>query len=153
MKLQRFVNVVAIVVGGGSGIGAATVRRLSAEGARVWVADLNPDDAHVVAAGVDGAMPVLVDVGSVALIDEMLRQIHSTGARPDVLVNCVGLPLPGGIHETDDHTWERSLHINLTGTFRTCRAILPSMMERGRGAVVNVASGAALVADAGFSVG
>jgi NAD(P)-dependent dehydrogenase (short-subunit alcohol dehydrogenase family) len=145
MTLRRFTDRVTVVVGGGSGIGAATARRLATEGAILRVADADLSAARGVVAGLHNAIALHVDVTDRPSVEVFAKSILSGGACVDVLVNCVGLPLPGSAGDTDPDNWDRVLSVNLTGTFNICRALLPSMLERGAGAIVNVASDAALV--------
>jgi meso-butanediol dehydrogenase/(S,S)-butanediol dehydrogenase/diacetyl reductase len=145
MSLGRFKDRVAVVVGGGSGIGAATARRLAAEGAMVRVADVNLSAARETVAGIPAAAACYVDVTDRQSVESMVRSVMAADTNVDVLVNCVGLPLAGTAADTPADVWDRVLSVNLTGTFNTCRALLPHMMARGVGAIVNVASDAALV--------
>lgn len=143
--MPRYSDRIAVVVGGGSGIGAATSRRLAAEGARVVVADVNLATARTVAAELHDASTLPVDVTDRASVAVLAAALLDAGGHVDLLVNCVGLPLPGCAHDTDPDTWDRVLQVNLTGTFNVCRVFLPAMLARGAGAIVNVASDAALV--------
>ncbi len=145
MNPGRFKDRIALIVGGGSGIGAATARRLAAEGAILRVADANLTAARDAVAGLSGAAALHVDVTDRRAVEAMARTVLADGSRVDVLVNCVGLPLSGTADDTDPDVWDRVLNVNLTGTFNVCRALLPSMLARGAGAIVNLASDAALV--------
>ena len=145
MTPGRFKDRVAVIVGGASGIGAATARRLAGEGAILRVADVNLAAARETVAGIPAAAALHVDVTDRQSVAALVRSILAADANVDVLVNCVGLPLPGAAHDTDSDAWDRVLNVNLTGTFNVCRALLPAMMTRGVGAIVNLASDAALV--------
>ncbi|WP_347271375.1 SDR family NAD(P)-dependent oxidoreductase [Rhizorhabdus histidinilytica] len=137
----RFAGRAVIVVGGASGIGAATVSRLRAEGARVWIADrVEPDGGD--------ALFIRGDITSSDDVDRAVAAVEAT-APLDVLVNCAGLPAPGTAAETDDPTWQRLIDVNLSGAFRATRAALRVMQPRRSGSIVHVASDAGLVGMAG----
>src|ERR1700727_630765 len=146
---MRFEGKIALVTGGASGIGAATVRRLAAEGARVAVADLNEEGARDVAGELDGVglrMDV-TDVDSVppAAAPERLGRI-------DVLVNNAGTDLFSFFVKTDPGLWDFVLGVNLRGVLAVTHAVLPGMQERRGGAIVNVASEAGRVGSQGSAV-
>jgi 2-hydroxycyclohexanecarboxyl-CoA dehydrogenase len=138
---MRFEGRTALVTGGASGIGAATVRRLAAEGARVAVADLNEDGAREVAAEVDGAAVVMdvLDNDSVAAgVDAATEAVGPL----DVLVNNAG----GGERglgwfvDIAPADWDFQLRLNLHSVLAVTQRVVPGMRERGRGAIVNIAS-------------
>jgi 2-hydroxycyclohexanecarboxyl-CoA dehydrogenase len=131
----------ALVTGGASGIGAATARRLAAEGARVAVADLNEQGARDVAGEIDGAA-VALDVTDNASVAAGVDAAEEAVGPLDVLVNNAG----GGergvgwfIHIPAED-WEYQLRLNLHGVLAVTQRVLPGMRERGRGTIVNVAS-------------
>ncbi len=132
---MRFEGRTALITGGGSGIGAATSRRLAAEGARVVVADVNAAAARDVAAEIDGTA-VEMNVADAASVRAAAEQ---TGPI-DILVNNAGMDIPGFFVNTNEEMWDVVLAVNLRGTLSVTRAYLPAMHERGRGAIVNVAS-------------
>lgn len=132
---MRFEGRTALVTGGGSGIGAATSRRLAAEGARVAVADVNAAAARDVAAEIDGTA-VEMDVADAASVRAAAEQ---TGPI-DILVNNAGTDIPGFFVNTNEAIWDVVIAVNLRGTLSVTRAYLPAMHERGQGAIVNVAS-------------
>ncbi len=132
---MRFEGRVALITGGGSGIGAATSRRLAAEGARVVVADINVAAARDVAAEIDGSA-VEMDVADAVSVRAAAEQ---TGPI-DILVNNAGTDIPGFFVNTNEEMWDVVIAVNLRGTLSVTRAYLPAMHERGRGAIVNVAS-------------
>jgi 3-oxoacyl-[acyl-carrier protein] reductase len=116
---------VAVVTGGASGIGAAAVDRLRADGLEVLVMDLAP--------GAD----LQVDVSRAADVASALKDVVAV----DVLVNSAGVVGPNKpLWEVADDEWERTFAVNVRGTFNTCRALVPGMRSRGWGRVVNVAS-------------
>lgn len=140
---RRFESQVALVVGGASGIGAAVVRRLAAEGARVWVADVSENSARV--AEDVGGRSLAVDVTRPDDIRAAVRILIDAHGKLDVAVVCAGIAFVGNAWETSSADWDRVLAVNLTGTFNAARAVLPYMTGAGRGALVTVASDAGLV--------
>jgi len=141
----------ALVTGGGSGIGAATCRRLAAEGARVAVTDLNADTAQAVAAELDGA-PYELDVRSTASIRAAVEAAERDLGPLDVLVNNAGYDEFGFFTRTEEAMWDRVLAVNLRGTIAVTHAVLLGMQERRRGRIVNVASEAGRVGSRGSAI-
>lgn len=138
----------AFVTGGASGIGAATARRLAAEGARVAVADLNEAGAREIAADVDGAA-VALDVADAASARAAVTTAVELLGPIDVLVNNAGTDRFAFFSNTDEDLWDFVLGVNLKGTLAVTHAVLPAMHERGGGAIVNVASEAGRVGSQG----
>lgn len=138
----------AFVTGGASGIGAATARRLAAEGARVAVADLNEAGAREIAADVDGAA-VALDVADAASARAAVTMAVELLGPIDVLVNNAGTDRFAFFSNTDEDLWDFVLGVNLKGTLAVTHAVLPAMHERGGGAIVNVASEAGRVGSQG----
>jgi NAD(P)-dependent dehydrogenase (short-subunit alcohol dehydrogenase family) len=130
---------VAVVTGGGSGIGAATARRFAADGARVAVLDRDAEGAEAVAQEVGGKAHT-VDVRDGDAVSEVVAQIMAGVGRIDVLVNNAGVGDLRPLHTVDDKLWHRLLDVNLTGTFNATRAVVPHMLAAGGGAIVNNAS-------------
>lgn len=137
----------ALVTGGASGIGAATCRRLAAEGAQVAVTDLNLEGASELAAEIDGDAYEL-DVRSTESIG---RAVEAIGAI-DVLVNNAGYDEFAFFTQTDEALWDRVLAVNLRGVIAVTHAVLPGMQERRRGRIVNTASEAGRVGSSGSAV-
>jgi 2-hydroxycyclohexanecarboxyl-CoA dehydrogenase len=135
---------VALVTGGASGIGAATARRLAAEGADVWIGDVDEAGAGEVAAEV-GARAVRLDVAD----DPGAREAIGGIGRVDVLVNNAGIDRWGFFADTEPAYWHEVIAVNLIGTMTCTQAVLPGMHQRGGGAIVNVASEAARAGSAG----
>jgi len=138
----------ALVTGGASGIGAATVRRLAAEGARVAVCDVNFERAREVAAEI-GAEAFAMDVRDAASVGEAVAKVTDALGAPTVLVNNAGTDEFGFFQNTDEALWLRVLDVNLVGVLRVTHALLPVMIERGGGRIVNVASEAGRVGSNG----
>ncbi|SCU73425.1 putative oxidoreductase, SDR family [Cupriavidus necator] len=127
-----FSGLVAVVTGGGQGIGAAIARQLTAYGATVAVWDLAPQET---------GHQWRVDVTDADSVSKACQQTLSQLGRIDILVNSAGYAGPTQPLETyDPAVWERIVHVNLVGTFHTCRAIVPAMQRTGTGRIVNIAS-------------
>jgi 2-hydroxycyclohexanecarboxyl-CoA dehydrogenase len=142
---------IALVTGGASGIGAATARRLAAEGARVAVADLNESGAREVAAEIDG-LAVRMDVADAAAARAGVARVQDALGDPDVLVNNAGTDRFAFFVNTDEVLWDLVLGVNLRGTIAVTHAVLDGMQRRGGGAIVNVASEAGRVGSQGSAV-
>ena len=145
MDDRRHQGRVAIVTGAGSGIGQAVASRLAAEGAAVVGCDVNQDGLEATAAAIreagDDAAMVAADVSSQDQVDRLVDGALERHGRADLLANVAGIMdwfLPA--HEVDDETWNRVMAVNVTGPMMLCRRILPGMLERGAGVIVNVAS-------------
>jgi 2-hydroxycyclohexanecarboxyl-CoA dehydrogenase len=148
---MRLEGKVALVTGGASGIGAATARRLAAEGARVAIGDVNEEGARSVAGEIDGVGLALdvTDTGSVrAAVAAAREQLGDI----DVLVNNAGTDLFSYFVNTDEGLWDFVLGVNLRGTLAVTHAVLGGMQERRSGSIVNVASEAGRVGSQGSAV-
>ena len=144
----RFTGRTIIVTGAGSGIGRATATRIANEGGRVIATDVVAERLDALREELDGLALETV-VGDVAATETIDALIAAAGERIDGLANVAGIMdafLPPS--EVDDATWDRVFSVNVTGPMRLTRAVLPLMIASGRGAVVNVASEAALRASA-----
>lgn len=135
---------VALVTGGGGGIGAAISRALAEAGHRVAVADLSSDAAERAAAGI-GGLAVELDVTSPDSVGEAVARVTKTLGRVEVCVNCAGWDRFRPFLETDEAFTAHVLEINLVGPIRVTRAVLGGMVEQGWGRLVNVASDAGRV--------
>lgn len=135
---------VAIVSGGGTGIGAATARLFASEGARVVVTGRRPEPIEAVAAEVDGRAVAGDTSDDEHVRDAVATAVESLGGL-DVVVANAGLGFGGATADVDDEHWQRTLDVNLTGAFRLARAAIPSLIQRGGGSIVLVSSTAALV--------
>jgi 2-hydroxycyclohexanecarboxyl-CoA dehydrogenase len=141
----------ALVTGGASGIGAATCRRLAAEGARVAVTDMNAVGAVDVAAEVNG-MSYELDVRDRDSILAAVASATDELGPIDILVNNAGYDEFGFFVNTDEAMWDRVLGVNLRGVIAVTHAVLPGMQERRRGRIVNVASEAGRVGSSGSGI-
>jgi 2-hydroxycyclohexanecarboxyl-CoA dehydrogenase len=148
---MRLEGKIALVTGGASGIGAATARRLAAEGARVAIGDLNEEGGRAVAAELDG-FSCRLDVTDTASVGAAVSAIEDALGPIDVLVNNAGTDLFSFFVKTDPGLWDFVLGVNLRGTLAVTHAVLPGMQERRCGAIVNVASEAGRVGSQGSAV-
>lgn len=140
---QRFQDRVAIVTGGGSGIGLATVKRLAAEGARVVAADLNADSAVAAAeaakaAGAPDAWGASCDVSKADQVEATVSATLERWGRLDVVVNNAGLMVFKPLEEHTEEDWTKILHVDLLGAFFFTRQAFLHMQPGG--AIVNVSS-------------
>lgn len=134
---------VALVTGGGRGIGATIARELAAAGMRVAVSGRTTEQVQAVAADIDG-LALVGDVSNERDVDEWVRDTEATLGPIELLA------ANAGIGVSDDPTWEvpvadwwRVLEVNVLGVHLSCRAVIPSMLDRGRGRIVITGSGAA----------
>jgi 2-hydroxycyclohexanecarboxyl-CoA dehydrogenase len=148
VRLMRLEARTAFVTGGASGIGAATARRLAAEGARVAIGDLDEAGARDVAAEIDG-FGCALDVADAASARAAVAAAREALGPVDVLVNNAGTDRFAFFVRSDEELWDFVLGVNLRGVLACTHAVLPSMHERGRGAIVNVASEAGRVGSQG----
>ena len=136
----------ALVTGGASGIGAATVKELSRAGASVWIADINHLAAEALAASLPAARALRMDVTNPASIAEAAAQLE----RLDILVNNAGIGYVGSIEGTEPEDFDRVINVNVRAVYLVTRALVPLLLANaengGRvGSIVNLASVAGLV--------
>jgi NAD(P)-dependent dehydrogenase (short-subunit alcohol dehydrogenase family) len=147
--VPRFDGAVAVVTGGGQGIGAAVASALAAEGAAVVVAARRTDRIERVATAIRGAggkaWAVHCDVTDAASVNDLAKAAARHAGAVDILVNNAGVAHSAPLAKTSLEDWNRVLAVNATGTFLCTRAFLGGMLERKRGSIVNVASVAGLV--------
>jgi meso-butanediol dehydrogenase / (S,S)-butanediol dehydrogenase / diacetyl reductase len=141
---MRLEGKVAVITGGGTGIGAATARRFAQEGARIVVTGRRPEPIEAVARETEG----LAVAGDVADEDHARRAVAAAVEAfggLNVLVANAGLGFGGAAADVDDERWTRTLDVNVTGAFRFVRAAIPVMEGRGAGSIVLVSSVSAFV--------
>jgi 2-hydroxycyclohexanecarboxyl-CoA dehydrogenase len=146
----------ALVTGAGRGIGRAIALALAREGCQVGVADILPGSAEATAAEVEAlgvkGLALPVDLTSRAEVERMVAQALAQFGQIDVLVNNAGWDRMGLFLDTDEDTWDRIIAVNLKAMLYVCKAVLPQMVARGGGKVVNVASDAGRVGSSGEAV-
>ncbi len=146
---RRLEGRTAVITGGGSGIGLATARRLADEGASIVVADMDVSSGQAAADEVGGTF-VQVDVTSADDVDRMFSVAQETYGSIDVSFHNAGISPPDddSILETGIEAWRRVQEVNLTSVYLCCKAVLPYMLEQGRGSIINTASFVATMAAA-----
>lgn len=136
---------VAVVTGAASGIGAATAIELSRRGYHVALVDSNEEGLATTSGEIASGSAILVSAGDVtdrAAVERSADKIRAGFGRIDVLVTCAGVGTRGGgtVLTLDESEWRRVLDINVLGTVNWMKAVLPTMIEQGRGAIVTIAS-------------
>lgn len=142
--MNRFEGKVALITGAGRGIGRATVERLAGEGAAVAVLDIDGTVAEETAEALrqagSRALALCADITDHAAGRAAVEEALATFQRLDVLVNNAARTAKGSLEQTGPEDWEYEIRGTLTGAFLMSRAVLPHMVARGRGAIVNVGS-------------
>jgi NAD(P)-dependent dehydrogenase (short-subunit alcohol dehydrogenase family) len=137
-----------VVTGGGNGIGRALCERFAAEGARrVTVVDLDEAGARKVAEGI-GGVARRVDVGSRDAVVGLVREVEAEAGPIDLFVSNAGIAIPGG-PEVEVEAWQKIWDVNVMAHVHAAHAVLPSMLERGEGYLLNTASAAGLLSQIG----
>lgn len=139
----------ALVTGGARGIGAATAVALAGEGAGVVIADIEQAGGRVDGIRADGgrAWSYQVDISDHCEVEEMVRMAEKTAGPIGILVNNAGIIGRGTVLDMSSEEWNRILAVNVTGTFNCCKAVIPSMVERRDGCIVNITSVAGKIGD------
>lgn len=142
--MTRFQDKVAVVTGGGGGIGRAICLRLAEEGARVVVVDRDEDSANLVKLEIETngghANVIIADITHEDVCCGLISNVVARFGRLDVLINNAGINLRGDIIEVTADDWHASFDINIHAMFYLCRAAAPYMQKAGGGAIVNTAS-------------
>lgn len=133
---------VALVTGGGKGMGRATARLLAREGGKVIVAGRNAADAQTVATEIGAAASAIrLDVASPADWKAAIEKVRNLWGKLNILVNAAGVSEAGSIEDTSEETWRRHMMVNLDGIFHGCQSALPLMKASGEPcSIVNISS-------------
>jgi 3-oxoacyl-[acyl-carrier protein] reductase len=141
---------VVVVTGAGRGIGRVIAERFLAESARVAAVDLDAGGLAWVADHDPGtALSLTADISDSAAVNRAIEQVMDRFGRVDVLVNNAGILIEGLVEELTDDAWDRSFAVNVGGTFKMCRAVIPVMKAQRSGRIINAASFAVIVPSIG----
>lgn len=132
----RLAGKVALLSAAGQGIGRATAQRFAAEGAHVIATDIRADLVEQLAAASPNIQACALDVRDPAAIARVVAE----AGRLDILVNAAGVVQDNSVLDCSDDDWAFAFDLNVTAMFRMMRAVLPGMLERGRGSIINIAS-------------
>lgn len=151
----RLENKVAIITGAGSGIGRATAEMYAREGAAVAVLDINGAAASEVSDGIRASgyrsMSLATDVTDDAQVRAAVADVVAELGHVNVLYNNAGIGSSGAVDVAEEDDWDRCFDINVKSSFLCSRAVVPSMLQAGRGSIINQASVAAIVGIANFA--
>ena len=141
---NRFESKIVIVTGAASGIGEKTAIKFANEGAKVVIADINKEMGSIVADQIKKdngeALFVETNVAEFISVDNMVSQTLDTFGIPDVLINNAGINVFGEPLNMPDSEWKRAFSVDLDGVWFGCKAVLPHMLKKNKGSIVNVAS-------------
>ena len=137
---------VALITGGGTGIGAAVAKRFVADGARICITGRREGclDEVIASLPTGAATKCPGDVTKPEDTERMVKTVLSFGEKIDVLVNCAGLGGMGSITDIDPVDWRKTFEVNLNGPFLLMRAVIPHMIKAGGGSIINISSLAGL---------
>jgi NAD(P)-dependent dehydrogenase (short-subunit alcohol dehydrogenase family) len=149
---MEFKNKIVLITGAATGIGRATARELARMGGRIVIADLNGAKAEEAAASIQAeggaAMGMRCDVTQDDEVAALMKAVSAKYGQVDVLINNASMPpIAGRIEDIPFEAWENALQVNVLGYVRMIRAVLPAMMARGSGYLVNTASSLAILPD------
>ncbi len=138
-ETMRFKDKIALVTGGSRGIGKAIAQRLISEGAVVWIGDINEEMLQATSKEI-GTKPVLMNVTDEAQVKEAVDKILSEDGKIDLLVNNAGITKDKLLMRMKKEDWDAVINVNLTGAFLVTKAVIPHMIRKRQGAIVNIAS-------------
>ena len=137
---MRLKDKVAIVTGAAKGIGFATAKRFSEEGAKVMIADVNPDAVKAAVDLIPGSEAYIVNVTDRASIEAAVDQIMQRHGRIDILINNAGITQDARLVKMTEAQFDTVIDVNLKGVFNCAQLVVPHMLEAGKGAIVNASS-------------
>jgi len=137
---NRLKDKVAIITGAAKGIGFATAQRFAQEGAKVMIADLNPDAVKTAAEQIPSAEAHIMNVTDRASIQAVVDQIIQQHGRIDILVNNAGITQDARLIKMTEAQFDTVIDVNLKGVFNCTQLVVPHMLEAGSGAIVNASS-------------
>jgi len=155
-KRSYFEGKVALVTGGGTGIGLALAKQLTAAGARVWITGRRIDALTAARLEVQNATGrtcslFAADVADPSRVEALVNEVTRQDGVPDLVINSAGVTQPGYVQDLGLDVFHQMMEINYFGTVNVVKAVLPGMMERGSGHIVNVSSGAGFLGVFGYT--
>ena len=136
---KRLEGKIAVITGGGSGIGEAISRRFASEGAQIIILDINDEQAKNVADSINGKC-FQCDISDSGSVESVFKKITDDGPCPDILVNNAGIAHIGNATNTDPDDFDRVMSVNVRGPYLCMRAMIPLMVGNGGGSILNLAS-------------
>lgn len=143
---RRLEGKVALITGGGTGLGSEFAKRFVAEGAKIVITGIDKEQQELVAASFPKgtAMAIYGDVSDLEQTEKIVEETVKFGGKIDILVNNAGVGFPGNVVDASVDWWKKTIDVNLTGTFYTMKAAIPYMVKIGGGSIINIASLAAV---------
>jgi cyclopentanol dehydrogenase len=142
--MTRLAGKIAIVTGAGVGIGQAIAKRFAAEGAHVWVTDINSETAEETVREIKlsggSATALRVDVSKGQDITALIRGMTSAHGHADILVNNAGILIRGEVRSLSDEDWTKLREVNIDGVLRLCRDCLPLLRKSKTASIINISS-------------
>jgi len=137
----RLAGKIALITAAGQGIGRATATAFANEGAAVWATDISESALKQLAMEQPEIQTRVLDVRDPKAVE---RTVGEAG-KVEILFNCAGYVHHGTVLDCEEKDWDFSFDINVKSMYRTCRAVLPGMLERGKGSIINMSSGASSI--------